>query len=412
MDTLTEAQREEAARIARIAERAEQRTSSNTQTTPSLLTFPPHPIGAKAKTSASPAAPNGSTSSTPAATSRPRFLSKKQREKEASERVEGRRRAVEKKRAEEKFRLEREREARVLEERKRRREEREEAGRRPREAQGRGRGGGRSVRARREEKNGGAELEDEMSKPEVLAKIKESYLGSRKELRKKAAAVNPSVRGKGQRFKFDWDDSDDTSHDLNPLYANPVKGSVIFGGNVAGVDSLAKKERSRFLSTIIDKRYGNAKRGDMASSDSSERRRLEEKRDKLRGEESALSVRSQKFAKNWRDKTLEEMTPRDWRIVREDHDIYVKGSRVMNPARNWEELDLSETLRAAIRRLGYKRPSPIQMQAIPIGLHQRKLTRSYKIPAITRAFRRYHRRGGNGLRKDCCFCHSAAGVSW
>ena len=308
-------------------------------------------------------------------------MSKKQREKLALERLERQRREQGKQREEERFRLEREREARILEERKRRREEREEQQqKRSRSSAGRDRQSNRArvkgrVSEQERDRVGGREkvMEDEMSKPEVLAKIKESYLGSRKELRKKAAMVNPSVRGKGQRFKFDWDASDDTSHDLNPLYANPVRGSVLFGGNVAGVDALAKKDRSRFLSTIIDKRYGKqGEDNDMAKVDS-ERRVLEEMRDKLRGEESAMSAKKKSMSKNWRDKTLEEMTPRDWRIVREDHDIYVKGKRVDNPARNWEELQLSRTVRAAIERLGYKRPSPIQMQAIPIGLHQRTL---------------------------------------
>ncbi|KAH0886754.1 hypothetical protein HID58_062850, partial [Brassica napus] len=55
---------------------------------------------------------------------------------------------------------------------------------------------------------------------------------------------------------------------------------------------------------------------------------------------------------------LEEMSERDWRIFREDFNISYKGSKIPRPMRSWEET-------------GYKKPSPIQMAAIPLGLQQR-----------------------------------------
>ena len=42
--------------------------------------------------------------------------------------------------------------------------------------------------------------------------------------------------------------------------------------------------------------------------------------------------------KTWKDKEYEEMTDRDWRIFREDMEIFIKGGRVPNPFRNWKEL--------------------------------------------------------------------------
>ena len=39
--------------------------------------------------------------------------------------------------------------------------------------------------------------------------------------------------------------------------------------------------------------------------------------------------------------------------------------------RNWEEGSLSSELLKAVYKAGYKKPSPIQMAAIPIGLQQR-----------------------------------------
>ena len=75
-------------------------------------------------------------------------------------------------------------------------------------------------------------------------------------------------------------------------------------------------------------------------------------------------------SKHWSDKRLSEMKERDWRIFREDHDIRVKGGRVANPLRSWSEAKLSEPVMRAIEDAGYKKPTPIQMQAIPIGMMQ------------------------------------------
>ena len=35
--------------------------------------------------------------------------------------------------------------------------------------------------------------------------------------------------------------------------------------------------------------------------------------------------------KHWSDKSLEDMTERDWRIFREDHEIIIRGGRVPAP---------------------------------------------------------------------------------
>jgi len=100
---------------------------------------------------------------------------------------------------------------------------------------------------------------------------------------------------------------------------------------------------------------------------------------------------------HWSDKSLEDMTPRDWRIVREDNDIYVKGKRVPNPIRGWEDLSMPSVLRDAIRSAGYKKPSPIQMQGIAVGIHQRDIigvaetgsgkTAAFLIPLLLFLFR-------------------------
>lgn len=67
------------------------------------------------------------------------------------------------------------------------------------------------------------------------------------------------------------------------------------------------------------------------------------------------------------------MTERDWRIFREDNNIITKGGRVPNPIRSWDEAKIDLHLLDAIKRMGFKIPKPIQMQAIPIGLGRKDM---------------------------------------
>ena len=76
---------------------------------------------------------------------------------------------------------------------------------------------------------------------------------------------------------------------------------------------------------------------------------------------------------HWRSKDLHEMTKEDWRIVREDFTIFTKGADIPFPLRNWEEAHLPQLLYKAIQSLGFKEPTPIQRQAIPIGLQCRDI---------------------------------------
>ena len=68
------------------------------------------------------------------------------------------------------------------------------------------------------------------------------------------------------------------------------------------------------------------------------------------------------------------MTERDWRIFREDNEIIIKGGRVPHPIRSWTEGNiLPDYILKSISEAGFKRPSPIQMQGIPIGLEKRDM---------------------------------------
>ena len=77
--------------------------------------------------------------------------------------------------------------------------------------------------------------------------------------------------------------------------------------------------------------------------------------------------------KPWSEKKRSEMTERDWRIFREDNDIIIKGGRVPIPMRAWEDVQLDPFIIDTIRRIDFKKPTSIQMQAIPIGLERRDL---------------------------------------
>ena len=59
-------------------------------------------------------------------------------------------------------------------------------------------------------------------------------------------------------------------------------------------------------------------------------------------------------------KSRGEMSERDWRIYREDNEIYIKGGICPHPVRSWDEVeDVPEVVRDNIRENGFVRPTPI-----------------------------------------------------
>ena len=77
--------------------------------------------------------------------------------------------------------------------------------------------------------------------------------------------------------------------------------------------------------------------------------------------------------RHWSEKPRDEMVDRDWRIFREDYNITTKGGRIPPPIRYWKEVGLPTQVSDVIEGLGYKDPTPIQRQAIPIGLQNRDI---------------------------------------
>ncbi|XP_044268802.1 probable ATP-dependent RNA helicase DDX23 [Tribolium madens] len=182
--------------------------------------------------------------------------------------------------------------------------------------------------------------------------IKERYLG----LVKKKRRVR---RLNDRKFVFDWDAGEDTSQDYNPLYKERHQVQFFGRGNLAGIDIKAqKRDQSKFYGELLEKRRTEAEKAQ-------EKVRLKKVR---RKEEKQLWD-----DRHWSEKEVSEMTERDWRIFREDYNITIKGGKIPEPIRSWKESGIQKELLEIIDKVGYKEPTPIQRQAIPIGMQNRDI---------------------------------------
>uniref|UniRef100_A0AAY4ASP3 Probable ATP-dependent RNA helicase DDX23 n=1 Tax=Denticeps clupeoides TaxID=299321 RepID=A0AAY4ASP3_9TELE len=275
------------------------------------------------------------------AEAKPKFLSKADRQAEALKRreqeVEERRRLLDEERK--KRRVFQDIGRKMLED-PQERERRERRERMERESNG------------NEEDDGRQKIREEKDKGKELQAIKERYLGGTKK-RRRTRHLND------RKFVFEWDASEDTSIDYNPIYREKHQVQLYGRGFIAGIDlKQQKRDQSRFYGDLMEKR-----------------RTIEEKEQ----EEQRLKKVRKKEAKqrwddrHWSQKKLDEMTDRDWRIFREDYSITTKGGKIPNPIRNWKEYALPSHIIEVIDKCGYKDPTPIQRQAIPIGLQNRDI---------------------------------------
>lgn len=150
----------------------------------------------------------------------------------------------------------------------------------------------------------------------------------------------------GRKMVADWDASEDTSRDINDLYENRQELHV-FG---------------RRQGQNMDDRRGLLK--DAVGKDRMER---------IEARRNERTHRAQWDERHWTEKPLAEMRDRDWRIFKEDYSIASKGGSVPHPYRSWEESSIPGPILQAIQDIGYREPTPIQRQAIPIGLQGRDL---------------------------------------
>ncbi|VDK63522.1 unnamed protein product [Onchocerca ochengi] len=177
--------------------------------------------------------------------------------------------------------------------------------------------------------------------------------GGQREKRKRGRRLHE------RKFIFDWDAGEDTSNDYNKLYQNRHEVQFFGRGSIAGMDVNAqKKQKSEFYANLMEKR----------------RTKEEKQQEELRLAGVKKKEKKEAFDnRHWTQKSLDQMTERDWRIFREDFNISIKGGRVPKPLRNWEEAGLPSEVFDVIMKIGYKEPTPIQRQAIPIGLQNRDI---------------------------------------
>lgn len=171
-----------------------------------------------------------------------------------------------------------------------------------------------------------------------------------------------------RKFVFDWDAQDDTFAEDSPLAvgSNRQGAQVMFGrGRLAGMDDGG----------------GTGPR----KSGSDVEARLADPMERRKAAKAGLDER------HWTDKPLAEMKERDWRIFREDFSISARGlslialkikyskyfaslgGQIPHPLRSWTESTIPKLILGVIDEIGYKEPSPIQRQAIPIGLQNRDI---------------------------------------
>lgn len=53
--------------------------------------------------------------------------------------------------------------------------------------------------------------------------------------------------------------------------------------------------------------------------------------------------------------------------------LCVLGGKIPEPIRNWKESGIQKELLEIIEKVGYKEPTPIQRQAIPVGMQNRDI---------------------------------------
>ncbi|XP_037093871.1 LOW QUALITY PROTEIN: probable ATP-dependent RNA helicase DDX23 [Pollicipes pollicipes] len=222
-----------------------------------------------------------------------------------------------------------------------RRQQRQETYRRPQRPDPRG--------DRHKHEPGGEVSKDKQREEQA---IRERYLG----LVKRKRRVR---RLNDRKFVFDWDAGEDTSTDYNQLYKERHQIQLFGRGHIAGIDiKTQKKEQTEFYGELMENRR-------TAAEKDQEVQRL--KKVKRREEKQRWDDR------HWSDKEVENMTERDWRIFREDYNISIKGGKVPCPIRKWKESGIPRDILEVVDKAGYREPTPIQRQAIPIGMQNRDI---------------------------------------
>jgi ATP-dependent RNA helicase DDX23/PRP28 len=201
-----------------------------------------------------------------------------------------------------------------------------------------------------------------LSEKERLA-VMETYLGkSATEQEEDHVQKRKKLKvSKKTTFKFRWDETDDTSNfndEEDPLYAPLVPPSA-----------------SSSRATNHKPHYGRNRNDHNNRPNPRLHQRI------MHPGTAAAAAATDSSMASVMKKPIATMTARDWRIVRENFEITVKGGRAPPPLRSFGESPapgviptLHPSLLEAIQTvLRFAEPSPIQRQAIPIGLQRRDL---------------------------------------
>jgi len=220
-----------------------------------------------------------------------------------------------------------------------------------------------------------------------LASIKKAYLGekavtseasassynnstnngqsnqSAQSIRQRLREQRQKRRVKKTTFKFEWGAEEDTFEDDDPLY----------GGTMKYAPSSSSKYR--------DNRFQPPRSGGsgIGRPSSSRQQPLPDGGVKFGNKKRRTNYDSVATVHSVANKPLDKMTPRDWRIFRENYNIVVRGGKCPPPLRSFREMSsgvvpIHPALIDAIEnKLKYKEPSAIQRQAIPIGMQRRDL---------------------------------------
>ncbi|KAJ7063213.1 P-loop containing nucleoside triphosphate hydrolase protein [Mycena amicta] len=167
--------------------------------------------------------------------------------------------------------------------------------------------------------------------------IRSRYLGVDKK-RRKIRKIND------RKFVFDWDNQDDTMADDAPSWVGSQRqgAQVMFGrGHLAGMDGNGGNGGPR-------KGSGNGAADPTHLADPMERRKAAK---------AGLDER------HWSGEAVRRY---------EGARLAISG-QIPHPLRSWEESDIPKSVLECIEQIGYKEPSPIQRQAIPIGLQNRDI---------------------------------------
>ncbi|KAJ5514376.1 Helicase C-terminal [Penicillium fimorum] len=201
-------------------------------------------------------------------------------------------------------------------------------------------------------------LTEEDEAAALAALTKHRYMGA--EQTSNFSANKKRKRTADRKFNFEWNTEEDTSGDYNPLYQHRHEAHFFGRGRLAGFgDDVADDVARKYAEALAtcDHEAGSARAKEIMDM---ERRRRED------------STRTQ-IDKHWSEKRLDLMRERDWRIFKEDFNIATKGGSVPNPMRSWEESLLPKRLLELVDRVGYKDPTAIQRAAIPIAMQSRDL---------------------------------------